>query len=153
MVTDRCRHRKFSLSGGSPTLRTMTEMLASGPPAMASPATNRPTSPDSRRRPALSPSRAADFKQCPLLYRFRAVDRLPEIPTKAQLRGTLVHSVLERLFTLPQPDRVPARAKELLEPAWSELSVDRPEWTGLFAEDKPEDVDAWLESAAKLIDS
>ena len=29
-------------------------------------------------RPALSPSRAADFKQCPLLYRFRAIDRLPE---------------------------------------------------------------------------
>ena len=30
------------------------------------------------RRPALSPSRASDFKQCPLLYRFRAIDRLPE---------------------------------------------------------------------------
>jgi putative RecB family exonuclease len=106
-----------------------------------------------RRRPALSPSRASDFKQCPLLYRFRAVDRLPEVPTKAQLRGTLVHSVLERLFTLPQADRLPVNAKELLEPAWSELSVERPEWTELFAEDKPEVVDAWLESAAKLIDS
>ena len=106
-----------------------------------------------RRRPALSPSRASDFKQCPLLYRFRAVDRLPEVPTKAQLRGTLVHSVLERLFTLPQADRLPANAKELLEPTWSELSVERPEWTELFAEDKPEEVDAWLESAAGLVDS
>jgi putative RecB family exonuclease len=106
-----------------------------------------------RRRPALSPSRASDFKQCPLLYRFRAVDRLPEVPTKAQLRGTLVHTVLERLFTLPQADRLPANAKELLEPTWSELSVERPEWTELFAEDKPEEVDAWLESAAGLVDS
>jgi putative RecB family exonuclease len=106
-----------------------------------------------RRRPALSPSRASDFKQCPLLYRFRAVDRLPEVPTKAQLRGTLVHSVLERLFALPQADRVPATAKELLEPAWSELSTERPEWTELFAADKPEDVDEWLASAAKLVDS
>src|SRR5437763_5997000 len=85
------------------------------------------------RRPALSPSRASDFKQCPLLYRFRAVDRLPEAPTKAQLRGTLVHSVLERLFKLPQPDRLPDRAKRLLEPAWTELSAGRPEWTELFA--------------------
>ncbi|SDY45258.1 putative RecB family exonuclease [Amycolatopsis xylanica] len=109
--------------------------------------------PVARRRPALSPSRASDFKQCPLLYRFRAVDRLPEIPTKAQLRGTLVHSVLEKLFALPMPDRVPARAKELLEPAWAELSAERPEWSELFADDKPEQVDKWLESALKLIDS
>jgi putative RecB family exonuclease len=105
-----------------------------------------------RRRPALSPSRASDFKQCPLLYRFRAVDRLPEVPTKAQLRGTLVHSVLERLFALPQPDRLPYRAKTLLAPAWSELSAERPEWTALFADDSPEEIDAWLGSAAKLVD-
>lgn len=109
--------------------------------------------PVARRRPALSPSRASDFKQCPLLYRFRAVDRLPEVPTKAQLRGTLVHSVLEKLFALPQPDRVPARAKELLEPAWAELSAERPEWSELFEEEKPEQVDKWLESALKLIDT
>jgi putative RecB family exonuclease len=43
--------------------------------------------PVQRPRPALSPSRAADFKQCPLLYRFRAIDRLPEPPSTAQLRG------------------------------------------------------------------
>ncbi|MEC3982421.1 RecB family exonuclease [Amycolatopsis sp. H20-H5] len=110
-------------------------------------------SPPVRRRPALSPSRASDFKQCPLLYRFRAVDRLPEVPTKAQLRGTLVHSVLERLFALPQADRVPPRAKELLEPAWAQLSAERPEWTELFDAEKPDDVAAWLASAAKLVDA
>src|SRR6185437_7048867 len=49
-------------------------------------------------RPSLSPSRAGDFLTCPLLYRFRVIDRLPEPPSPAAVRGTLVHSVLERLF-------------------------------------------------------
>ncbi|TQJ00749.1 putative RecB family exonuclease [Amycolatopsis cihanbeyliensis] len=105
------------------------------------------------RRPALSPSRAADFKQCPLLYRFRAVDRIPEAPSRAQLRGTLVHSVLEKLFALPQAERVPEKAKELLEPAWAELSEERPEWTELFPDEDQEEISSWLDSAAKLVDS
>ncbi|GAA1986240.1 RecB family exonuclease [Amycolatopsis minnesotensis] len=106
-----------------------------------------------RRRPALSPSRASDFKQCPLLYRFRAVDRLPEVPTKAQVRGTLVHSVLEKLFALPTAERLPERAKELLAPSWTEMSADRPEWTALFDDDEQGEVENWLGSAAKLVDN
>ncbi|WP_199432164.1 RecB family exonuclease [Qaidamihabitans albus] len=105
------------------------------------------------RRPALSPSRASDFKQCPLLYRFRAVDRLPEVPTKAQVRGTLVHSVLERLFSLPRDERVPARARELLRPMWTELSQERPEWTELFADDDSRGESEWLDSATQLVDA
>lgn len=103
------------------------------------------------RRPALSPSRASDFKQCPLLYRFRAVDRIPEAPTKAQVRGTLVHAVLERLFTLPAADRVTGSAKDLLAPMWQELSADRPEWTELFEDG--DDEQAWLASAGELLDA
>ncbi|MFC4003406.1 RecB family exonuclease [Prauserella oleivorans] len=103
------------------------------------------------RRPALSPSRASDFKQCPLLYRFRAVDRLPEKPTKAQVRGTLVHSVLERLFGLPRGERLPERAKDMLEPTWAELSQECPEWTELFEDDDA--VGEWLAGAAKLVDA
>lgn len=105
------------------------------------------------RKPALSPSRASDFKQCPLLYRFRAVDKIPEAPTKAQVRGTLVHSVLERLFALPAADRVPERAKELLGPVWAELSAERPEWTGLFDAEDGSDAAKWLESAGKLVET
>lgn len=107
------------------------------------------------RRPALSPSRASDFKQCPLLYRLRAVDRLPETPTKAQLRGILVHSILERLFALPRAERVPRRAHELLRPAWEELAAERPEWVELFADADPDgdEVGEWLSSAAELVDS
>ncbi|WIX76148.1 RecB family exonuclease [Amycolatopsis carbonis] len=106
-----------------------------------------------RRRPALSPSRASDFKQCPLLYRFRAVDRLPEVPTKAQVRGTLVHAVLERLFGLPAGDRVAPRAKDLLAPTWAELSAASPEWTELFTDAEAGETDKWLASAEKLLDA
>ncbi|MEW2499583.1 MULTISPECIES: RecB family exonuclease [unclassified Amycolatopsis] len=106
-----------------------------------------------RRRPALSPSRASDFKQCPLLYRFRAVDRLPEVPTKAQVRGTLVHAVLERLFGLPAGERVAPRAKDLLAPTWAELSAASPEWTELFTDAEEGETDKWLASAEKLLDA
>jgi putative RecB family exonuclease len=70
---------------------------------------------------ALSPSRAADFMTCPLLYRFRVIDRIPEPPTTATARGTLVHAVLERLFDLPAAERTPAAAAGLLEPEWQRL--------------------------------
>lgn len=67
------------------------------------------------RKPlALSASRASDYRQCPLLYRFRAVDRLPEPKTRAQVLGTVVHSVLEELYRLEQSERAPARATELV---------------------------------------
>ena len=77
-----------------------------------------------RRRPALSPSRAADFKQCPLLYRFRVVDRLPEQRSPAQVRGIVVHAVLERLFSLPASERLPARAHGLLAEVAAELTPE-----------------------------
>nr|WP_225955121.1 RecB family exonuclease [Kibdelosporangium phytohabitans] len=99
----------------------------------------------------MSPSRASDFKQCPLLYRFRAVDRLPETPSKAQVRGTVVHAVLEQLYALPAAERVPQTAHKLLQPTWSKLTEDAPELAGqLFADgDSLED---WLASAAELLD-
>ena len=58
---------------------------------------------------SLSPSRASDFMQCPLLYRFRVIDRLPEKPSEAATRGTLVHAVLERLFDAPAAERTAPR--------------------------------------------
>ncbi|HWM07487.1 MAG TPA: RecB family exonuclease [Actinophytocola sp.] len=102
------------------------------------------------RRPALSPSRAGDFKQCPLLYRFRAVDRLPETPSTAQVRGIVVHAVLEELFGLPAAERVPDRAHALLGPVWERLREERPELAELFTQDDA--LATWLESASRLID-
>ncbi|WP_406815503.1 RecB family exonuclease [Mycobacterium sp. M23085] len=84
-------------------------------------------------RPALSPSRAADFKQCPLLYRFRAIDRLPEAPSAAQLRGSLVHAALQQLYGLPAERRGPDTAMSLLEPAWEQITEASPEITAELA--------------------
>ena len=61
-----------------------------------------PAQPQERRRPALSPSRASDFKQCPLLYRFRAIDRLPEPPSTAQVRGSVVHAASDVSLDVPR---------------------------------------------------
>lgn len=77
-------------------------------------------------RLALSPSRAADFKRCPLLYRFRAIDRLPEAPSAAQLRGSVVHGALERLYALPAPQRGPEAARDLVSPSWEHLISTEP---------------------------
>ncbi|MGV0645815.1 RecB family exonuclease [Mycolicibacterium sp. XJ879] len=85
--------------------------------------------PDERaaRRPALSPSRAADFKQCPLLYRFRAIDRLPEPPSAAQVRGSVVHAALEQLYALPADQRRWETARTLVVPAAERLVAAEPE--------------------------
>jgi putative RecB family exonuclease len=114
---------------------------------------------DHRRRPALSPSRASDFKQCPLLYRFRAIDKLPEKPGQAQVRGIVVHAVLEKLFGLPAAERVPERAASLIGPVWAELTAERGELADLFdgadgaeGADDP-DLAGWLDGARELLDS
>jgi putative RecB family exonuclease len=77
-------------------------------------------------RPGLSPSRAADFARCPLLFRFRAVDKLPEPRTLAQARGTVVHLVLERLFDLPPAERVASAAAGLVGAAVADAAAKDP---------------------------
>jgi putative RecB family exonuclease len=83
---------------------------------------------------ALSPSRAADFMTCPLLYRFRTVDRLPEPFSVDAVRGTLVHKVLEDLFSLPAEERTPERARAMLVPTWEAFVEDDPRLADMFAE-------------------
>jgi putative RecB family exonuclease len=135
--------------------------------------TDRTTAADTApRRPSLSPSRAADFKACPLLYRFRTIDRLPERKSRAAVRGTLVHSVLERLYDLPAAERTVEAARALIAPAWLELQ-EEPGVGELFAapgtsgaegegggqanrQDSGEDgegLDAWLASAGTLVET
>ncbi len=137
----------------APTVADVTK-TTQHPPDAATPAIGSP----SRRRAAagtLSPSRAADFKQCPLLYRFRVIDRLPEPPSSAATRGTVVHAVLERIFDLPAAERTPEAATRLLRPALDELLAERPEVAALFGPvDDPapvQDVETWLGEAAELV--
>jgi putative RecB family exonuclease len=93
--------------------------------------------PETPAGPSLSPSRAADFKTCPLLFRFRTVDKLPETPSADQVRGTLVHAVLERLFDLPAIDRTPEAAAALVAPEWDKLVAQEPELASIFATEPP----------------
>lgn len=101
---------------------------------------------------SLSPSRAADFKACPLLYRFRCIDRLPEAPSSAAVRGTLVHAVLESLFDLPAAQRTAESARAMLPEAWARLRADEPGVDALFAADiDGVDLAEWLASAGELL--
>jgi putative RecB family exonuclease len=70
---------------------------------------------------SLSPSRASDFTTCPLLFRFRSIDRLPEDPSPAAVRGTVIHRALETLFDLPAAERTPQAAAHLAAAAFTEL--------------------------------
>ena len=103
---------------------------------------------------SLSPSRAGDFMTCPLLYRFRVIDRIPERPSPAAVRGTLVHAVLERLFDMPAGTRTPAAALELLGPEWERLLTEEPELSELFAEEADGETARaeWLAEARTMVE-
>ncbi|MCP9988650.1 RecB family exonuclease [Streptomyces sudanensis] len=102
---------------------------------------------------SLSPSRAGDFMQCPLLYRFRVIDRLPEKPSPAATRGTLVHAVLERLFDDPAAERTAPRARAMVPGQWSRLLESRPELASLFEDDADgERLARWLREAEELVE-
>lgn len=143
----------MALSGPARTLKPMTT-AETEPAAEQAPDVTGPK-PDSRGV-SLSPSRASDFMQCPLLYRFRVIDKLPEKPSAAATRGTVVHAVLERLFDLPRGSRTPAAALEMLRPAWDELLGRRPELAELFDDGaggiRAEEFAEWLGVAEKLVE-
>ena len=87
---------------------------------------------------------------CPLLYRFRVIDRLPEPPSPAAARGTLVHAVLERLFDRPAAERTPQAARALLGPEWDRLVEESPELAGLFADEPGRE--AWTAEVTAMLD-
>jgi putative RecB family exonuclease len=110
---------------------------------------------------SLSPSRAGDFMTCPLLFRFRSIDVLPQVPSPAALRGTMVHRALELLFDLPVQERTVAEATQLLQRSWEELLVAEPASAAVLraelslGEDAPsaQVAEAVIAPAATFIDS
>lgn len=84
---------------------------------------------------ALSPSRASDYQQCPLLYRFRAIDRLPEPKTIPQVKGTLVHAALEDMHKMPREQRTYPAAVKRLKPNWEKMKDASPELTELVTDE------------------
>ena len=100
---------------------------------------------------ALSPSRANDFQTCPLLFRLRSIDRIPEPPAAAAVRGTLVHEVLERLFDLPARDRSVEATKSLVADSWLRLvEADADSAMALLIDAK---ITAGIESAPEFADA
>jgi putative RecB family exonuclease len=83
---------------------------------------------------SLSPSKVSSFTDCALAFRFSAIDRLPEPPTAAATRGTLVHAALERLHLLAPVERTLDAALSCLDDAAVGLRDDA-EYAGLDLSD------------------
>ena len=91
---------------------------------------------------SLSPSRANDFMTCPLLFRLRTIDRLPEEPGVAALRGTLVHTALEHMFEVPAGERSVEAVRALLRQAWVGLAAEHPDEAAVLAAEAGVPLDA-----------
>ena len=94
---------------------TMTDLAAPvsvPPPVVTGPPWTAPTS--------LSPSRVESFLSCPLAFRFSSIERLPDLPSVASTRGSLVHRALELLFVRPAADRTPAALDHAVDAAIDE---------------------------------
>jgi putative RecB family exonuclease len=94
----------------------------------------------------LSPSRMNDFTNCPQLYKYRAIDLLPEPPSIDAERGKLIHSVLEDIFELPTSDRTFESAVDLLPSSWSAQLEKTPELRALVLDEKE-----WMDRAQALL--
>ncbi len=108
---------------------------------------------------SLSPSRASDFRTCPLKYRLRTIDRLPEVPSPAATRGSVVHKVLEDLFDLPAADRTPDRAESMVQAAWEHVLDAEPALAEMFTGERSpgddpgegSDIAGWLASCRESL--
>jgi putative RecB family exonuclease len=70
-----------------------------------------------------------------------------------QVRGTVVHTVLERLFALSPAQRDPEAGRELVEPAWRDVLAASPELGELFSGPGDPGLAEWLDSARALVDA
>jgi putative RecB family exonuclease len=94
----------------------------------------------------LSPSRINDFTNCPQLYKYRAVDLLPEPPSIDAERGKLIHAVLEDIFELSATDRTYQSALDLLPKKWAAQIESNPELRLLVLDEKE-----WFDRAQSLL--
>src|SRR5688572_16606720 len=85
---------------------------------------------------SLSPSKVASFKDCALAFRYSVIDRLPEPPSAAAAKGTLVHKALELLFADEPPEgRTVEAALTKLDQAWTVVMEDDRECEALELDD------------------
>ncbi|HMD46204.1 MAG TPA: PD-(D/E)XK nuclease family protein [Acidimicrobiales bacterium] len=97
---------------------------------------------------SISPSKVTSFTDCPLAFRFSVLERRPEPPSAAAVKGTLVHRTLEGLFwSHPPGARTPEAARHEFDLAWAALGDD-PEWAALGL--SPEEETAFRADAETL---
>jgi putative RecB family exonuclease len=93
--------------------------------------------------PSLSPSSVSAFKECPLAFRFSYIDQLPEPPSAAASKGTLVHRALELLMLRPSLERTVeaaladlarARVELVAHPEFADLELSADEWQAFHAD-------------------
>jgi len=97
---------------------------------------------------SLSPSKVTAFTDCALAFRFSAIDRLPDPPSVAAMRGTLVHAALEHLHVLDPDERTLPAALACLDDAAAALRDD-PEYVALGLAD--DEAAAFHAEAAELV--
>eukprot|EP00629_Pelagomonadales_sp_RCC1024_P017529 CAMPEP_0119292270 /NCGR_PEP_ID=MMETSP1329-20130426/43829_1 /TAXON_ID=114041 /ORGANISM="Genus nov. species nov., Strain RCC1024" /LENGTH=340 /DNA_ID=CAMNT_0007293105 /DNA_START=84 /DNA_END=1103 /DNA_ORIENTATION=+ len=72
----------------------------------------------------LSPTAATTFLECEQLFLFRNLWRLPEPPSPALVRGSLVHLVLEKMLDLQPEDRTVPIMEEMFREEWKAVRRD-----------------------------
>lgn len=83
----------------------------------------------------LSPSKVETFTQCALKFRYRAIDKLPEPPSEAATKGTLVHAALEGLLALDPGGRTRDAAQACTDTAIEQIRTDD-DFTGLELDER-----------------
>ena len=74
---------------------------------------------------SITASKVSSFKECGLAFRLSVIDRIPQPITPWTLRGTLAHTVLDRLyFRYDGAGRTRERALELAEEVWAEALAE-----------------------------
>ena len=74
---------------------------------------------------SITASKVSSFKECGLAFRLSVIDKIPQPITPWTLRGTLAHTVLDRLyFRYDGTNRTRERALELAEEVWAEALTE-----------------------------
>lgn len=74
---------------------------------------------------SITASKVSSFKECGLAFRLSVIDKIPQPITPWTLRGTLAHTVLDRLyFRYDGAGRTRERALELAEEVWTEALAE-----------------------------
>ncbi|MDJ0768406.1 MAG: PD-(D/E)XK nuclease family protein [Ilumatobacter sp.] len=97
---------------------------------------------------SLSPSRVESFLSCPLAFRFSSIEKLPDPPTVATTRGSLVHRALELFFLRPVAERTPAALDRCADAAIAEYR-EHPDFVQLSL--TPDEVERFDHECRELV--